>query len=395
MNALSSLSLKEKKILLRVDFNVPLSSDYAVFDDSRIQAAIPTINTIISSGGSVVIMSHLGRPKNGPEERFSLRHIVSSLEALAKRDVIFSNDCISKKSFEKSRALMPGEILLLENLRFYKEEKGGDEKFAHKLSNHGDIYVNDAFGTAHRNHASTSVISQFFKQKASGLLLEKEVKELNKINKECLSPATAIIGGAKVSSKIGVIKNLIKKVDTILIGGGMGYSFLNAIGLQVGASLVEKNCLKEASQLIEYAKNSNVDLILPIDSKNGISFKNETLINISNVENIGAEEIGMDIGPQSIKFYKKIIEKSATIIWNGPMGVFEFKNFSAGTVEIAKSVAKATDNGAYSIVGGGDSVAAIKKFNLERKVSYISTGGGAMLEFLEGKKLPGIIALSN
>lgn len=395
MNVLSSLNLKEKKVLLRVDFNVPLSSSYTISDDSRIKAAIPTIKTIISSGGSVVLMSHLGRPKNGPEEKFSLRHIICRLEVLIKRNVAFSNDCISKNSFEKSRTLMPGEILLLENLRFYKEEKSGDESFAHKLSKHGDIYVNDAFGAAHRNHASTSVISRFFKHKASGLLLEKEVKELNKINKKCLSPATAIIGGAKVSSKIGVIKNLIKKVDTILIGGGMGYSFLNAMGLPIGASLVEKNCLKEASKLIESAKNSDVDLILPIDSKNGVSFKNETRIKISNVENIGVKEIGMDIGPKSIKLYKKIIEKSATIIWNGPMGVFEFKNFSAGTVEIAKSVAKATDNGAYSIVGGGDSVAAIKKFNLERKVSYISTGGGAMLEFLEGKKLPGIVALSN
>lgn len=394
MKTVDSIEWSGKRALIRVDFNVPLNEKFEVTDDTRIRAALPTIKHILSSGGSVVIMSHLGRPKSGPEDKFSLRHIVVSLRSLIDRPVKFSSDCIGSEAVELSSQLKPGEVLILENLRFYKEEQAGDEAFAKALSEHGDVYVNDAFGTAHRAHASTAVIAQFFKEnKVFGFLMAEEVQNLEQVLKNARAPFTAIIGGAKVSSKISIIEHLLDKIDNLIIGGGMSYTFKKALGGSVGSSLVEDDFLPLAKSLMERADEIGVRILLPEDSIVADSFSNE-----ANTKSVASDEIsdgwmGLDIGEQATEHYRTCIEESKTILWNGPMGVFEMSSFENGTKQIAYGVVAATERGAYSLVGGGDSVAAINKYDLKDHVSYVSTGGGAMLEYIEGKVLPGVAAL--
>ena len=394
MKTVDSIEWSGKRALIRVDFNVPLNEKFEVTDDTRMRAALPTINHILSNGGSVVIMSHLGRPKNGPEDKFSLNHIVAYLQSLIGRPVKFSSDCIGSVAVELGSQLKPGEILVLENLRFYKEEQAGDEAFAKALSEHGDVYVNDAFGTAHRAHASTAVIAQFFKEnKVFGFLMAEEVQNLEQVLKNARPPFTAIIGGAKVSSKISIIEHLLDKIDNLIIGGGMSYTFKKALGGSVGSSLVEDDFLPLAKSLMERADEIGVRILLPEDSIVADSFSNE-----ANTKSVASDEIsegwmGLDIGEQATEHYRTCIEESKTILWNGPMGVFEMSNFENGTKQIAYGVVAATERGAYSLVGGGDSVAAINKYDLKDHVSYVSTGGGAMLEYIEGKVLPGVAAL--
>lgn len=394
MKTVDSIEWSGKRALIRVDFNVPLNEKFEVTDDTRMRAALPTINHILSNGGSVVIMSHLGRPKSGPEDKFSLNHIVAHLQSLIGRTVKFSTDCIGSEAVELGSQLKPGEILVLENLRFYKEEQAGDEAFAKALSEHGDVYVNDAFGTAHRAHASTAVIAQFFKEnKVFGFLMAEEVQNLEQVLKNARPPFTAIIGGAKVSSKISIIEHLLDKIDNLIIGGGMSYTFKKALGGSVGSSLVEDDFLPLAKSLMERADEIGVRILLPEDSIVADSFSNE-----ANTKSVASDEIsegwmGLDIGEKATEHYKTCIEESKTILWNGPMGVFEMSNFENGTKQIAYGVLAATERGAYSLVGGGDSVAAINKYDLKDHVSYVSTGGGAMLEYIEGKVLPGVAAL--
>ncbi len=396
MNSIDNYNFSGKKVLIRVDFNVPLNSEFEVTDSTRISAAVPTIKKIISGGGAVILMSHLGRPKNGPEEKFSLKHIVSKVAELTGQPVQFASDCMGDEPTKKVAELKPGEILLLENLRFYKGETKGDLEFAEKLSKYGDVYVNDAFGTAHRAHASTTIVAQFFPtDKMFGYLIEKEIKSVSKVLQESVKPVTAILGGAKVSSKIIIIENLLNKVDNLIIGGGMAYTFIKAQGGKIGSSLVEDDFIDTALEILKTAENKNVKVFLPQDSIVANEFSNDAKIEVCATNSINDGWMGMDIGEKAIKEYCDCIVNSKTILWNGPMGVFEMSNFEKGTLAIANAIVEATKKGAFSLVGGGDSVAAVNKFNLANQVSHVSTGGGAMLEYLEGKELPGIAAILN
>ena len=389
-------NFKNKQALVRVDFNVPLDSNGDVTDNTRIKMAIPTIEKIINDGGSVILMSHLGRPDNEPNPKFSLQQILPNLENLLNQQVIFCDDCISEKAVNITNKLNSGNIVLLENLRFYKEEKLGNKDFARKLSKHGDVYVNDAFGTAHRAHASTSIITDFFpNDKMFGFLFENEIKSVDKVLNSNKHPLTAIVGGAKVSSKITIILKLLEKVDHLIIGGGMAYTFVKAQNGSIGKSLVEDDFLKLALEILQEAKKQNVQLHLPVDSLCSKDFSNDSETIIRPIFSIPDNEMGLDIGTETIKIFSDVINTSSLILWNGPMGVFEMSNFQKGTISVANAIVKATENDAFSLVGGGDSVAAINLFNLADKVSHVSTGGGAMLEYLEGKELPGIKSIKN
>lgn len=396
MKKFNSYNFNNQKVLVRVDFNVPLEKEtYKITDDTRITSALPTIKKILADGGSVILMSHLGRPKLGYEERFSLKHLVSHLSNLLEIEVKFCTDSIGEEAETLASYLRKGEVLLLENLRFYKHEQAGNLNFAEQLSKLADFYVNDAFGTAHRAHASTTMIANFFTgRKSFGTLLENEIESLEKVLSNAKKPFTAIIGGAKVSGKINVIENLLDKVDNIIIGGGMSYTFIKAQGGKVGNSLVEDNQLKTALKIIEKAKEKSVNLHIPTDTIIADKFSNDAKIDECPIGEIPDSWMGLDIGQNSIEAFEKVVLESKTILWNGPMGVFEMENFEKGTKAIALATVKSTENGAYSLIGGGDSVAAINKYNLGSEVSYISTGGGAMLEYLEGKQLPGIIAIT-
>jgi len=396
MKTIDDLSLSGKKVLIRVDFNVPLDEKLEISDDTRIRAALPTINKVISSGGSAILMSHLGRPKDNFEDKFSLKHILNRLEILLDKKVVFSNNCIGAEAQEMARKLKPGDVLLLENLRFHKEEKSGDRKFASELAALADAYINDAFGTAHRAHASTTIVADFFPtEKSYGYLIKNELENMNLVLGTPEKPFTAIMGGAKVSDKILILENLLNKVDKLIIGGGMAYTFVKAQGGSIGSSIVEEEKLDLAVNILKTAVDKNVEIFLPEDDVVADCFDNDANKSISNAGDIPEGWMGLDIGPKTIKTYTRVIEDSKTILWNGPMGVFEMSSFQEGTKQIAKAVAKATLKGAFSLIGGGDSVAAINKYKLIDKVSYVSTGGGAMLEYMEGKTLPGIKAIEN
>ncbi|MFN8339620.1 MAG: phosphoglycerate kinase [Saprospiraceae bacterium] len=389
-------NFKDKKVVMRVDFNVPLNAEYQVTDDTRIAGAAPTIQKILNDGGSVVLMSHLGRPKGGPENKYSLRHILPVLQSYFPGVIIkFADDCVSTDAFEQSAALKPGELLLLENLRFYPEEEKGNLEFAQKLAQHGDIYINDAFGTAHREHASTATMARFFdsEHKGFGYLMAGEVENATKLLHGAENPVTAIIGGAKVSDKIQLLEKLIDSMDNILIGGGMAYTFLSALGGKIGNSLVEPDYKDLALKILDKAKTKNVNIYLPSDNIAADKFAADADSMEVDSNNIPDGWMGLDIGPKTIEQFSTIIISSKTILWNGPMGVFEFDKFSTGTFAIAKALAEATASGAFSLIGGGDSASAINKSGLEDQVSFVSTGGGAMLEFLEGKELTGIKAI--
>jgi phosphoglycerate kinase len=393
MKLINQAILKGKRALIRVDFNVPLNKEMEVTDDRRIRESIPTILHILENGGAVVLMSHLGRPKTGPEDKFSLRHVIPTLRNYISNEIIFADDCIGDKAFEMSAALKPGQVLLLENLRFYPEETKGDVEFAKKLARHGDLYVNDAFGTAHRAHASTTIVAQFFSEKYAGFLLQKEVDNAEKVVSHTQRPFTAIMGGAKVSDKILLIERLLDKVDYLLIGGGMAFTFLRAKGHKVGTSLVEEDRIAMAASLLKTARKKNVVILTPVDSVVSDKFAEDGKSKVVRNENFPNDMMGLDIGPETFGHFYDTILKSKTILWNGPMGVFEMEKFAKGTLAIAEAVVKATEKGAFSLIGGGDSAAAIAKAGLEDKVSYVSTGGGALLEYIEGKTLPGIEAL--
>ena len=396
MKNIDTFNFTGKKVIIRVDFNVPLNDKFEITDDTRIRAAIPTIKKVLSAGGAVILMSHLGRPKNGPEDKFSLNHLLSELSKQIGVDVQFADDCIGKQAIEKAQNLKAGQVLLLENLRFYKEETKGDETFAEKLSQLADVYMNDAFGTAHRAHASTAVIAKFFPEnKMFGYVMNNELININKVVKEGRKPITAILGGAKVSGKIEIINNLIDKVDNILIGGGMMFTFIKALGGEVGNSLVEEDLIETAKAAMQKAEENNVCFHIPTDAVIADKFDNDADHKFCNAHEIPEGWMGLDIGPETGQAFKDIIESSETILWNGPMGVFEMENFAQGTIEVAYAIAEATKKGAFSLIGGGDSVAAINKYNLQDEVSYVSTGGGAMLEFIEGKVLPGVAAIED
>lgn len=395
MSQFSDYNFSGKKALIRVDFNVPLDDKYNITDDTRIRAAVPTIKKILADGGSVILMSHLGRPKEGPAEKYSLKHLVSHISNLIGAEVQFASDCIGAEAVEKAQQLKPGQVLLLENLRFYKEEEKGDKGFAEKLAKLGDVYVNDAFGTAHRAHASTAVIAQFFPKESRlfGLVMEGEVSSAEKVMNSAEKPFTAIIGGAKVSDKILIIENLLERATDIIIGGGMAYTFEKAMGGKIGNSLCEDDRLDTARELLKKAEEKGVTIHLPSDSIIADKFSEDAEISSSLSNNIPDGWMGLDIGALACSTFAKVIADSKTILWNGPMGVFEMEKFQHGTKAIADAVAAATEKGAFSLVGGGDSVAAVNKFGYADKVSYVSTGGGAMLEFFEGKELPGIAAI--
>ena len=394
MKTVDQFDFKDKKAIVRVDFNVPLDADFNVTDDKRMRAALPTIKKILSDGGAVILMSHLGRPKEGPTDKYSLKHIVGDLSRMLDFEVKFADDCIGEDAVNKAKNLFPGEVLLLENLRFYKEEEKGDVAFAEKLSKLADVYVNDAFGTAHRAHASTTIIAQFFPNaKFCGYLIAEEVKNAEKIMTNAERPFTAIMGGAKVSDKILLIESLLEKVDNIIIGGGMAYTFAKAKGGEIGTSLLEAERMPLCLELIEKAKAKGVNLILPVDTVIADKFANDASKDQVTSGEIPADWMGLDIGTESIKQFSEVIRNSKTILWNGPMGVFEMQNFEQGTRAVAQAVVAATQNGAFSLIGGGDSAAAIAKFGLEDEVSFVSTGGGALLEYMEGKELPGVKAL--
>lgn len=395
MKTIDQLNFAGKKALIRVDFNVPLDKDYKITDDNRITAALPTLKKILADGGSLILMSHLGRPKEGPTEKYSLKHIIPHLSELLGKEVQFADDCIGQQATDKAAALKDGEVLLLENLRFYKEEEKGDKDFAEKLSKLGDVYVNDAFGTAHRAHASTAVIAQFFPDaKYFGYLMGAELENAEKVLSGAAKPFTAIMGGAKVSDKLLLIENMLDKVDNLIIGGGMAYTFAKAQGGNIGKSLVEEDKQELALQLIQKAKDKGVNLLLPTDSIIADAFANEANTDTAPNKDIKEGWMGLDIGPESIKAFTEVIEGSKTILWNGPMGVFEMEKFEQGTKAVAEAVVKATQNGAFSLIGGGDSAAAVSKFGLNDEVSYVSTGGGALLEYMEGKELPGVKAIN-
>lgn len=393
MKTISDINFKGKRALIRVDFNVPLDKSFNVTDDNRIRATIPTLKKILNDGGSCILMSHLGRPKEGPEEKYSLKHTIKTTEQLLGVKVKFASDCIGEEAIQLAGSLKPGEVLLLENLRFYKQEEKGDVTFAEKLSKLGDIYVNDAFGTAHRAHASTTIVAQFFKEKCAGFVMAAELDNARKVLEKAAKPFTAIMGGAKISDKILIIEKLLDKVDNLIIGGGMSYTFFKALGGQVGKSLVEEDKLELAKRLIQQAKTKGVELILPIDSVIADKFDANANTDISINNAIKPDWMGLDIGPDAREAFSKIIENSKTILWNGPMGVFEMEKFEKGTKAVAEAIVRATANGAFSLIGGGDSAAAVAKFGFEDKVSYVSTGGGALLEYFEGKVLPGVAAL--
>jgi len=393
MKTLNDINFKGKRALIRVDFNVPLDKSFNVTDDNRIRATIPTLKKILADGGSCILMSHLGRPKEGPEEKYSLKHTIKTTEQLLGTKVKFANDCIGDEASQLAGSLKSGEVLLLENLRFYKQEEKGDVAFAEKLSKLGDIYVNDAFGTAHRAHASTTIVAQFFKDKCAGYVMAAELDNAKKVLENAAKPFTAIMGGAKISDKILIIEKLLDKVNHLIIGGGMAYTFFKALGGQIGKSLVEEDKLDLAKELIQKAKSKGVELHLPIDSVIADKFDANANTEICNNNSIKADWMGLDIGPQSREVFSKVIESSKTILWNGPMGVFEMAKFEGGTKSIAEAVVRATDKGAFSLIGGGDSAAAVAKFGFDEKVSYVSTGGGALLEYFEGKVLPGVKAL--
>lgn len=416
MKSIDSYDFKGKRALVRVDFNVPLNEGLKITDTTRIDAALPTIRKILQGGGSVILMSHLGRPKKNFENKLSLKHIVPYLSQVLGQEVLFADDCMGESAETMTKNLKPGDVILLENLRYYEEEEGKprladdvseeekkaaktamkekQKEFTKKLASYGDCYVNDAFGTAHRAHASTALIASYFpNDKMFGYLMNAEVASLNKVLKEGKKPFTAVLGGAKVSGKIEIINHLIDSVDNLIIGGGMMFTFIKALGGKIGNSLVEDDLLDLAKNTIEGAKMHNVKLILPVDAIAADGFFNDAQTQIVKANEIPDGWLGLDIGPESVKLFDKILMESKTILWNGPMGVFEMPAFAEGTIDIAKSIANSTGKGAFSLVGGGDSVAAINKFNLADKVSYVSTGGGAMLEFIEGKILPGVAAI--
>jgi phosphoglycerate kinase len=393
MKTLDTFNFSGKKALIRVDFNVPLDDKYNITDLTRIKATIPTINKILKDGGSAILMSHLGRPKGGYEEKFSLKHLIPTLSKTFNTTVKFATDCIGDDAVKLSSELKPGEILLLENLRFYKEEEKGDVEFAKKLARYGDVWVNDAFGTAHRAHASTAVIGQFFKDRVCGYVMQAELDNAKKVLGNPERPFTAIMGGSKISDKILVIEQLLDKVDNLIIGGGMSYTFTKAFGGKIGKSICENDKLELAKDIVAKAKAKGVKLYLPLDSVVADKFSNDANRKTVKSNEIPDELEGLDIGPLSIDEFSKIVETSKTVMWNGPMGVFEFPNFATGTESIAKAVVKATDKGGFSLIGGGDSASAINNLGFGEKVSYVSTGGGALLEYMEGKTLPGVAAL--
>ena len=396
MKTINDFNFSGQRALIRVDFNVPLDKAFAVTDDNRIRATIPTLKKILADGGSCILMSHLGRPKGGPEDKYSLRHTVGTLESLLGRKVIFGGDCIGEEAAAKAKGLKGGDVLLLENLRFYKEEEKGDLEFARKLSTLGDVYVNDAFGTAHRAHASTTIVAQYFAEaKLFGYLVASELNSLAKVLDRPEKPLCAIVGGAKVSSKIEVLRNLLVKCDELIIGGGMAFTFIKVLGGQVGNSLVEDDHAATARVILAAAKDKGVKLHLPVDAVVADAFADNASTDVCPADAIPAGWMGLDIGPATIKQFNEVIKRSKTILWNGPMGVFEMASFQKGSLAIAQAVAEATANGSFSLVGGGDSVAAVNRFGLADKISYVSTGGGAMLEYLQGKVLPGIAAVQN
>lgn len=393
MKTLSDIDFKGKKALIRVDFNVPLDDNFNVTDTTRIEAAKPTIDKILKDGGSVILMSHLGRPK-GKEDKYSLKHIVDKTSEILGVKVKFADDCIGKTAEDAAAGLKAGEVLLLENLRFYKEEEAGDEGFAKQLAGLGDVYVNDAFGTAHRAHASTTIIAKFFPQdKCFGLLLAREIESLDKVLNNSEKPVTAVLGGSKVSSKITVIENILDKVDHLIIGGGMTFTFIKAQGGKIGDSICEDDKQDLALEILAKAKEKDVQVHLPVDVIAADGFKNDAKTQVVDVTAIPDGWQGLDAGPKSLEQFRDVILASKTILWNGPLGVFEMETFAKGTIQLGNDIAEATEKGAFSLVGGGDSVAAVKQFGLEPKMSYVSTGGGAMLEMLEGKTLPGIAAI--
>ncbi|WP_219226675.1 phosphoglycerate kinase [Pedobacter antarcticus] len=397
MRTIDQCDFKDKKALIRVDFNVPLDKDFNITDDKRMRAALPTITKILNDGGAVILMSHLGRPKGGPENKYSLKHILGDLSRMLDLEVKFAADCIGDDAVKQAKNLEPGQVLLLENLRFYPEEEKGDRAFAEKLARLGDVYVNDAFGTAHRAHASTSIIAEFFPQeKYFGYLMAEELKNAEKINHHAERPFTAIMGGAKVSDKILLIESLLDKVDNLIIGGGMAYTFSKAQGGEIGTSLLEADRMELCLELLEKAKAKGVNLVLPVDTVVADRFANDADKKAVQAGNIPADWMGLDIGPATAELFAGIIKGSKTLLWNGPMGVFEMENFEIGTRAVAEAVVAATkENGAFSLIGGGDSAAAIAKFNMEDEVSYVSTGGGALLEYMEGKELPGVKAINS
>lgn len=393
MKTINDINFKGKRAVIRVDFNVPLDKSFNVTDDNRIRATVPTLKKILEDGGSCVLMSHLGRPKSGPEEKYSLKHTLPVVEKLLGRKVQFADDCIGADASAKASALKPGEVLLLENLRFYKEEEKGDVEFAKKLAALGNVYVNDAFGTAHRAHASTTIAAQFLSEKCAGLVMAAELDNAKRVIEHAEKPFTAIMGGAKISDKILIIEKLLDRVNHLIIGGGMAYTFFKALGGKIGKSLCEEDKLELAKELIQKAKAKGVELHLPIDSIAGDKFDAEANTQVVNNNAIPEGWMGMDIGPQAQQVMSKVIESSKTILWNGPMGVFEMPKFASGTKSIAEAVVRATGKGAFSLIGGGDSAAAVAQFGFSDKVSYVSTGGGALLEYFEGKVLPGVKAL--
>ncbi|MCF6129822.1 phosphoglycerate kinase [Flavobacterium sp. AS60] len=393
MKTIQDFNFNAKKAIIRVDFNVPLDENFNVTDANRIEAAKPTIDKILSDGGSVILMSHLGRPK-GKEDQYSLKHIVAKVAEVLGVNVQFASDCRGEIATNAAKNLNPGEVLLLENLRFYAEEEAGDENFAKELASLGDIYVNDAFGTAHRAHASTTIIAKFFpNHKCFGLLLAKEIDSLNRVLNNSVKPVTAVLGGSKVSSKITVIENILDKVDHMIIGGGMTFTFVKALGGKIGDSICEDDKQELALEILNLAKQKNVQIHIPVDVVAADAFSNDAKTQVVDVREIPDGWQGLDAGPKSLANFREVIMNSKTILWNGPLGVFEMENFANGTIELGNYIAESTEKGAFSLVGGGDSVAAVKQFGLEDKMSYVSTGGGAMLEMLEGRVLPGIAAI--
>ena len=393
MQTLDTFNFGGKKALVRVDFNVPLDENNQITDDTRLKAVIPTINKILKEGGSAILMSHLGRPKGGYEEKYSLKHVLGYLKEAFKVEVKFATDCIGADAISLSESLKTGEILLLENLRFYKEEEKGEEAFAEKLSKLGNVYVNDAFGTAHRAHASTAVIAKFFKDKVCGYVMQAELDNAKKVLEKADKPFTAIMGGSKVSDKILIIETLLSKVDNLIIAGGMAYTFFKALGGTVGTSLLQEDQIPTALKVIEIAKQKGVNLLLPLDNMIAKEFSNDSERKLNTGMMIPDGWMGLDIGPESIKLFSEVIENSKTVLWNGPTGVFEFSNFAQGTFSVAEAVVRATKKGAFSLIGGGDSASAINNLGFGNDVSYVSTGGGALLEYMEGKVLPGVAAL--
>lgn len=393
MKTIDDFNFSGQKALVRVDFNVPLNASFEVTDETRIKAAIPTIKKIIEDGGSAILMSHLGRPKEGPEEKFSLKHIIPNLSQKLGVDVKFASDCIGTEAEDKASSLVAGEVLLLENVRFYKQETKGDEDFAASLAKLGTVYVNDAFGTAHRAHASTTIVAKHFQDKCCGYVMSAELDNAQKVLENAEKPFTAIMGGAKISDKILIIERLLDKVDNLIIGGGMSYTFFKAIGGSIGNSLVEEDKLDLAKDLIKKAKEKGVNLELPKDSKIADAFDNEANSKVSDNFSIEDGWMGLDLGPESAQVFSNIIRESKTVLWNGPMGVFEMSNFAGGTNQVAQAVVDATEAGGFSLIGGGDSAAAVNNLGYGDQVSYVSTGGGALLEYMEGKVLPGVAAL--